>query len=487
LPTRKPKVSLAIEVANARHIHPSDEEGVMFMRSIRNLLSLVFTCASLVLTAQAQTSAKIHVDFKETTLKNGLRVITVEDHTAPVIAVSVNYNVGSRDERRGRTGFAHLFEHMMFKGSENVGSGEQFILIFNNGGNMNGTTSEDRTVYFEALPANQLALGLFLEADRMRSLAGNITKENLDNQRNAVQEERRLGVDNQPYGQSGEKQQEMLYDNFAYKHTVIGSMEDLNAATVDDVVQFFKTYYAPNNAVLVVVGDFKTKDAVAEITKYFEAIPRQASPPAVDMTEPDQTAERRATLDDALARAPRIDLAFKAVPGNTADFYALQVLSAALQSGQSSRLYQKLVKEKELVTGVNGFLDEKRGPGALYTFATVKPGVKTADVEAVIYEEIERLKKEPIADWELQKAKNATRRGAINGLESSLSRAITLSQYTVLYNDPNLINTRLDKVSSVTKEDVQRVANKYLRDTNRTVVITMPKAKPRANTSSSGR
>jgi zinc protease len=468
------------------NFHPGDEEGVRSMRSTRQFLFLVLACASLVCAAQAQTAPKIHVDIKETTLKNGLRVITVEDPTAPVIAVSVNYNVGSRDERRGRTGFAHLFEHMMFKGSENVGSGEHFILVFNNGGNMNGTTSEDRTVYFESLPANQLALGLFLEADRMRSLATNITKENLDNQRNAVQEERRLGVDNQPYGQSGEKQQELLYDNFAYKHTVIGSMEDLNAATVDDVVQFFKTYYAPNNAVLVVVGDFKTKDAVALIGKYFDAIPRQPSPPAVDMTEPAQTAERRLTLDDALARLPRVDIAYKAVPGNTSDFYALQVLSAVLQNGQSSRLYQKLVKEKELVTNVFGFLDEKRGPGALYTSATLRPGMKTGDAETAIYDEIERLKKEPIADWELQKAKNATRRNFFGGLESSLSRAITISQYAVLYNDPDLINTRVDKVTAVTKEDVQRVANKYLSETNRTVVITMPKAKPRSTTGTMG-
>jgi zinc protease len=456
------------------------------MRRSWKFLSPVFICALMALGISAQNARKVHVDLKETTLKNGLRVITVEDHSAPVIAVSVNYNVGSRDERRGRTGFAHLFEHMMFKGSENVGTGEHFILVFNNGGTMNGTTSEDRTVYFEALPSNQLDLGLFLEADRMRSLASNITKDNLDNQRNAVQEERRLGVDNQPYGQSGEKQQELLYDNFAYKHSVIGSMEDLNAATVDDVVQFFKTYYAPNNAVLVVVGDFKTKDALARIAKNFESIPRQPNPPAVDMTEPEQTAERRATLDDGLARAARIDLAFKALPGNTADFYALQVLSAALQSGQSSRLYQKLVKEKEMVTNVGGFLDEKRGPGALYTFATLRPGVKTDDVEAAIYGEIERLKKEPIADWELQKAKNATRRNFFGGLESSLSRAITISQYAVLYNDPNLINTRVDKVAAVTKEDVQRVANKYLRDTNRTVVITMPKAKARTATGTTG-
>jgi predicted Zn-dependent peptidase len=411
-------------------------------------------------------------------------VITVEDHSAPVVAVSITYNVGSRNERQGRTGFAHLFEHMMFKGSENVGSGEHFLLVFNNGGNMNGTTNEDRTNYFEILPANQLDLGLFLEADRMKSLA--ITKENLDNQRNAVQEERRLGIDNQPYGKSGELQQELLYDNFAYKHSVIGSMDDLNAATVEDVAAFFKMYYAPNNAVLVLVGDFKTAEALAKIRSNFESIPRQPDPPAVDMAEPQQKAERRASVDDVLARAPRVDLAYKAVPGNTPDFYALQVLAAVLQSGQSSRLYQKMVKEKEMVTGVGGFMDEKRGVGAFYTNATLRPGIKTEDIEATIYAEIERLKKEPIADWELQKAKNTTRRNLINGLASSLSRAITIGQYTTYYNEPNLINERLNKVAAVTKEDVQRVANKYLIDTNRTVVITMPKAKAKPATGASG-
>lgn len=454
------------------------------MRRVSKFLSPLFVCALAVLSAQAQGPRNVRVDFKETTLKNGLRVITVEDHSAPVVAISITYNVGSRNERKGRTGFAHLFEHMMFKGSENVGTGEHFLLVFNNGGSMNGTTNEDRTNYFEVLPANQLDLALFLESDRMKSLA--ITKDNLDNQRNAVQEERRLGVDNQPYGKSGEVQQELLYDNFAYKHSVIGSMDDLNAATVEDVSEFFKMYYAPNNAVLVLVGDFKTADALAKIRSSFESIPRQPTPPPVDMNEPAQKAERRATVDDMLARAPRVDLAFKAVPGNTSDFYALQVLSAVLQSGQSSRLYQKLVKEKEMVTGVGGFMDEKRGVGALYTNATLRPNVKTEDVEAAIYAEIEQLKKEPIADWELQKAKNTTRRNLINGLQSSLSRAITIGQYTTYYNDPNLINERLNKVAAVTKEDVQRVANKYLVDTNRTVVITMPKAKATPATGASG-
>jgi len=454
------------------------------MRRVSKFLFALLVCTLSVIAVQAQAARNVRVDFKETTLKNGLRVITVEDHSAPVIAVSLTYNVGSRNERQGRTGFAHLFEHMMFKGSENVGSGEHFLLVFNNGGTMNGTTNEDRTNYFEALPANQLDLALFLEADRMRSLA--ITKDNLDNQRNAVQEERRLGVDNQAYGKSGEVQQELIYDNFAYKHTTIGSMDDLNAASVEDVAAFFKMYYAPNNAVLTVVGDFKTADALAKVRSNFEAIPRQPDPPTVDMTEPQQTAERRATLDDVLARALRIDIAYKAVPGNSQDFYALQVLANALQGGQSSRLYQKLVKEKEMLTNVGGFMDEKRGVGALYTNATLRPNVKPEDVEAIVYAEIDRLKKEPIADWELQKAKNTTRRNFINGLQSSLNRAVTMGQYTVYYNEPNLINTRLERVSAVTKEDVQRVANKYLIDTNRTVVITTPKAKTRATTGASG-
>ncbi|MDX6574806.1 MAG: zinc protease [Blastocatellia bacterium] len=424
--------------------------------------------------ALAQTGRGVHVNFKDTRLANGLRVITVEDHNAPVIAVNVTYNVGSRNEHAGRTGFAHLFEHMMFQGSENVGKSEHFILVYNNGGTMNGTTNEDRTNYFEALPANQIELALYLEADRMRSLA--VTQENLDNQRNAVQEERRIGLDNAAYGKTGEIQQALMYDNFAYKHSTIGSMTDLNAASVADVQAFFKMYYAPNNAVLTLVGDFKTADALAIVKKYFDSIPRQADPPPVDMTEPEQKAERRTSVDDQLARLPRVDIAYKTVPGNTADFYALQVLANALGSGGSSRLNQKLVREKEMVANANSFAQESRGVGGFYVTATPRPGKKTEEVEASVYDEIARLQKEPIADWELQKAKTGARRTYINGLQSSLGRANSIGQYAVYYGDPNLINTRIDKVNAVTKEDVQRVANKYLVQTNRTVVITVPKA-----------
>src|SRR5262245_42824682 len=221
------------------------------------------------------------IKFSDVKLANGLRVIVSEDHTAPTVSIAVNYNVGSADEKAKRTGFAHLFEHMMFKGSENVGPGEHPALVFNNGGTMNGTTNQDRTLYFETMPANQLELALFLESDRMRSL--DINKANLDNQRNAVQEERRLGLDNQPYGHTYERIGEQAYDNDAYKHSVIGSMEDLNAASVDDVATFFKTYYAPNNAVLSIVGDVDTAATMTLIEKYFGPITRQPQPKRPDL------------------------------------------------------------------------------------------------------------------------------------------------------------------------------------------------------------
>jgi len=418
------------------------------------------------------------IAFTETRLSNGLRLIVAEDHIAPVFSIAVIYNVGSRDERHGRTGFAHLFEHMMFKGSENVGPGEHFYTVFSNGGTMNGTTNKERTLYFETMPANQLEAGLFLEADRMRSLA--IVKDNLDNQRQAVQEERRQGLDNQPYGRTNEAVDQLAFDNPAYKHSVIGSMEDLNAASVDDVATFFKTYYAPNNAVLSLVGDFKPSEALAQIKHYFEDIPRQPEPPAVDLAEPEQQAERRETMTDALARATQIQIAYKTPVGNAPDVYALRVLSSVLQSGDSSRLYQLLNKEKELVVSVGGFVDERIGPGGLYIGATVRPGKKADDVEAAIYAEIEKLQQQPIAEWELEKAKNTTRYGYLQSIRSAQSRATQLGVFTVKFNDPGLINSRVTGFEAVTRADVQRVAKKYLLAKSRTVIVTNPAPPPAA-------
>src|SRR5208282_4637518 len=254
------------------------------------------------------------VEFSDQKIANGLRVIISVDRTAPVFGISVTYNVGSRNERPGRTGFAHLFEHMMFQGSENVGKGEHFIQVLNNGGGMNGTTNEDRTTYFEELPKNQLDLGLFLESDRMRSLS--ITQANLDNQRNAVQEERRQGIDNQPYGRAELDIDNLSFDNFAYKHSTIGSMSDLNAASIQDVANFFRIYYAPSNAVLTLVGDFDPDDALAKVNKYFGTIPAQLPPPKVDLAEETHYGERRETIYDPLARLPLIFFAYRFPPGN---------------------------------------------------------------------------------------------------------------------------------------------------------------------------
>jgi predicted Zn-dependent peptidase len=416
------------------------------------------------------------ITFTDTKLKNGLRVIISEDHSAPVFAVAVNYNVGSRDERKGRTGFAHLFEHMMFKGSANVGPGEHPHLIFANGGSMNGTTNKDRTLYYEILPANQLDLALFLEADRMRSL--DITKANLDNQRNAVQEERRLGVDNQPYGKTFEVRDELAYENFAYEHSVIGSMADLSAATVEDVSAFFTTYYAPNNAVLSIVGDVNGKTTLDKVRQYFESIPSQPAPVPVDMTEPAQTAERRTTIEDALARLTRIDMVYKIPPSSSPDDDALRVLATVLASGRSSRFYENIVRQKELAPAVSAFASENRGPGLFTMVGTVNPGKNVADLEAAIDAEVERVKTGPIADWEMEKARNNARSQLVSSLGSSLDRAVTLGEDALFYNNPDRINTRADNIAKVTAADVQRVAKQYLVKTGRSVVITMPKAAP---------
>ena len=435
--------------------------------------ALVPTCALVVCLGAAGKPA---VTFSDTKLKNGLRVILSQDRTAPTVSVAVTYNVGSADERAGRTGFAHLFEHMMFKGSANVGPGEHPALIFSTGGTMNGTTNTDRTLYFETLPANQLELALFLEGDRMRSL--DINKANLDNQRNAVQEERRLRVDNQPYGQTFERTSNQANDNPAYKHSVIGSMADLNAASVDDVATFFKTYYAPNNAVLTIVGDVDPKKTMALVEKYFGSIASQPAARRPDLAEPPHTAERRSTIEDSLARLARVDIAWVGPAAGSPDSDALDVLSDVLSGGRSSRLNQVLVREKQIATNAAAFPDETRGPGLFQALATVAPGKDPADVETAIYGVIDQVKTGPIADWEIEKARNSARRNAASAVTSTLQRAIQLGQYALFYNDPNRINTISERIARVTAADVQRVAAKYLTRENRSVVITVPKPAP---------
>lgn len=420
-------------------------------------------------------SAKSYdIDFQEFKLKNGLRVLLAEDHRAPTYSIAVTYNVGSRDERPGRTGFAHLFEHMLFQGSENVGKGEHFILVQNNGGSANGTTNADRTNYYETLPANQLELGIFLEADRMRAPA--ITQANFDNQRATVQEERRQNYDNRAYGRTYEAVIDLAYDSFPYKHSTIGSMEDLNAATLDDAASFFRTYYAPNNAVLALVGSFKTETALALIRKYFDNIPPQPAPARAEFNEPEQKAERRKAIEDGFAQTPRLDIVFKIPPANTPDWYALETLGQVLSSGTSSRMYQKFVKERELAVSVYADAEEKRGPALFWFSLMARPNTDLAALENLLYDEIARLQKSPVLDSELAKVRMQLRRQRAQQLYSSRSRATSLGHFAVYYDDPGLINKVWSIYERVGKADIQRVAQKYFTPANRTVVTTLPKA-----------
>ena len=440
------------------------------MRShLIRIVSVVLSGAALTISLGATTQPTIK--FTDTTLKNGLRVIVNEDHVAPVFSLAVVYNVGSRDERPGRTGFAHLFEHMMFKGSENVGPGEHFYSIFSNGGTMNGTTNKERTLYYEELPANQLDMALFLEADRMRSLA--IRKDNLDNQRQAVQEERRQGLDNQPYARSRDAFDELAFDNPAYRHSVIGSMEDLNAASVDDVASFFRTYYAPNNAILAISGDVIAATVLDKVHHYFDAIPAQPAPPAVDVSEPPQKAERRLTVNDPLARLPRVDIGYRIPSSLSPDDDTFDVLVQILSAGRSSRFYESLVREKQVAVQVGAGTETSRGPRLLRITGTPAPGHASEDLEAAIYAEIERLKAGPIADWEIEKARNAGRRQIVTGMTRSLQRAVLLAQAALVYGDPAVVNTRFDRLAKFNAADVQRVAKQYLVPENRTVVTTL--------------
>ncbi len=433
------------------------------------------------------------VKFTDYRLPNGLRVILSPDHSAPVIAVSVTYNVGSRNERPGRTGFAHLFEHMMFQGSKNVGKGEHMMLVQDNGGTMNGTTNKDRTNYFETLPANQLDLGLFLESDRMSSL--DISQANLDNQRAVVQEEKRQSYDNQPYGQMSSTIDELAFQSFAYEHSTIGSMADLNAATLEDVKAFFKTYYAPNNAVLAVVGDFNEADARAKVAKYFGPIPAQPAPPAVEVSESFGTGEKRKTLTDPLARLTRYEAAYKTVSGDDPDSYALQILGSILSAGRTSPVNQTIV-EKRLALNASIGGAAGRGPSLFSCSATLPQGAKPETVEAAFESIIDKVKTEGVTESDLVRARiraraallvggGGGRRGGGGGggatLLTALGKANALTQNAVFFNDPGRMNTNLAKLEAVTPADVQRVAKKYLVKENRVVVIVEPESTPDEN------
>ena len=412
--------------------------------------------------------------IEEFTLANGLRVVLSQDRAIPVVSIAVYYDVGSRNEKEGRTGFAHLFEHMMFQGSENVPKAAHFQYIFNAGGTMNGTTSTERTNYFETLPSNYLPLALWLESDRMRSLK--VTQENLDNQRSAVQEEKRLRYDNQPYVNAFLRMNELIFTNPANAHSTIGSMEDLDAATIDDVQNFFRIYYAPNNAVLSVVGDFDNEEARALVDKYFGSIPRQPVPPPVDVSESDVVAIREEVFNDPLAPAPAFVLGWKVPERRTPDFYALSLAGTLLFEGDSSRLYQNLVKGDESVVSIEGGVDERRGPSALYIFALPKPGEEVSKIREQIFDEIKRIRLDGPTEDEMEKLRNSLCNDAVRGRQSTMYRAQRLAEFALYDSDPRLVDSELNHYLNVTAEDIRRAIARYMDIENRIVLDIVPAA-----------
>ncbi|MBA2243954.1 MAG: insulinase family protein [Gemmatimonadetes bacterium] len=446
------------------------------LRRTGGALAALLAVAGSAAAQQAPQAGEI--PFETYRLENGLRVILSPDRSTPVVAVNVWYDVGSRNERQGRTGFAHLFEHMMFQGSQNVEKGAHMTLIERAGGSMNGTTSEDRTNYFQTLPANRLNLGLWLEADRMRSL--DITAENFENQREVVKEERRLRVDNQPYTGSFLRALYQASYNaescFAYGHDVIGSMDDLNAAELRDVQEFFDTYYAPNNATLTVVGDFDPAEARRLIQEYFADIPSGQAPAPVECGNPFVHLPVSETVPDPRANLPAFISSYGIPEAGHPDSYALTLLGQILGSGESSRLNQRLVKEEQAALQAQASANVRRGPGVFLALGISNQGVEVDRLERLIGEEIEKIRRSGVTQPELDKAKNQYRARTIRGRQTALGRAEALQYFAHFHDDPAAIRTDLERYQAVTQADIQRVANQYLTPQNRAVVIAQPAA-----------
>ena len=430
---------------------------------------------------RAQESGRVQLDTF--VLANGLRVILAPDHSTQVVAVNVWYNVGSRNEQAGRTGFAHLFEHMMFQGSAHVPKGAHMSMIEQAGGNMNGSTANDRTNYWEVLPSNRYNMGLWLEADRMRSLA--ITQTNFENQRETVKEERRLRIDNQPYSGAFLKGVTAPFDSktcFAYGHELIGSMTDLNAAATDDVKAFFDLYYVPNNATLTLVGDFDPAEARQLIEQYFGGIARAKDVPPVVCDVKFNAGEKRETVTDDKATLPALLRIFLVPEYKNQDHAALELLATILGGGESSRMNRAIAREAKAALATQVGLDvtgPHRGPGTFAALAIANQGVSTDSLDKLISIEIAKVASDGVTDAELSKAKNSRRASTIFGKQQALNTAESIQSANMFLGSAAAINTDLQRYMKVTKDDIKRVAQQYLRPDNSVVILIKPPAGPR--------
>ena len=414
------------------------------------------------------------LEFVEYDLPNGLHVILHQDKTTPIVAISVMYHVGSKNENPERTGFAHFFEHLMFEGSDNIGRGEFDKYVQNAGGNLNANTTFDRTYYYEILPSNQLDLGLWLESERM--LHAKVDEKGIETQREVVKEERRQRIDNQPYGSILEETFARAYHVHPYKWPVIGSMAHLEAAEENDYKQFYADFYVPNNAVLSIAGDIDIEAAKKSIEKYFAGIPKSAKPVyRPKAVEPSLTAEIRDTIWDNI-QLPAVIQAYRIPAQGTKDYYAVDMLSRILSDGESSRLYKALVDEQQKALFVGSFPLALEDPGVSLMFGITNMGVDVNQLEKSIDEQVANVQRELISEKEFEKLRNQIESEFVTNNSRVAGIAESLATYHMFFNDANLINTEIDRYLAVTREDIQAAAKKYFVSTNRVTLHYIPKS-----------
>ncbi|MFT5168928.1 MAG: zinc protease [Saprospiraceae bacterium] len=437
---------------------------------MKYILSLLFFISLSLGAAYAQMNK---IEFVEYTLDNGLHVILSQDRSTPIVAVTMSYHVGSKNEKPGRTGFAHFFEHLLFEGSENIDRGQIDKYIQNAGGALNAFTTQDRTVYFEILPSNQINLGLWIESERM--LHAKVDIKGVETQREVVKEEKRQRYDNRPYGTVLLEALSHSFKKHPYQWSPIGSMDDLNAAEESDFKQFYKDFYVPNNAVLSISGDLDIESTKMMIDLYFKDIPRSEKPvfrPSI--VEPELTGEVRDTIYDNI-QLPAVIQSYRIPAQGTPDFYAVSLLSTLLADGPSSRLSKALVDEQQKALFVGNFPLSLEDPSISIAFGIASMGVDVTDLEAAMDAEVARVQNELIDDREFQKLKNKIENDFILDNSGVQNRAATLANYHLFFGDANLINTEIDKYLAVSKEDIQRVAKKYFSKDNRATLHYLPK------------
>ncbi len=427
----------------------------------------------LLLLVSAAYAQETKIDYVEYTLDNGLHVILHEDHSTPIVAVSIMYHVGSKNEDPQRTGFAHFFEHLLFEGSENIKRGEFDNYVENAGGTLNANTWYDRTYYYEILPSNQLELGLWLESERL--LHAKVENVGIETQRQVVKEERRQRVDNQPYGTLLQETMKRLFTKHPYKWPVIGYMEHLDAAKEQDYVNFYKTFYVPNNAVLSIAGDLNIEESKKMVEKYFGGIPKGTRPiPVPNVKEPEIKKEVRDTIYDNI-QLPAVVHGFRIPKQGSEDYYAVKMLAQVLSQGQSSRFNKKLVDEKELALFVGAFPLDLEDEGVAISYGIVNMGTDPKTLEDGIDELYEEVKKELITEREFEKLRNQIESNFVQSNSTMAGIAESLANYHMYFGNANLVNDELKRYMAVTREDIKRVANKYLQKDKRVVLYYLPK------------